>query len=90
MKLVLETDFCTTHDVKCVSCCGSWSRKFGNHQPRWQGSETLSFLAQGKEGNGKREWVEAGMLTMSPSGLFWRAVKTALDSGKETFGIFLP
>lgn len=25
---------------------------------------------------------------MSPSGLFWRDVKTALDSGKETFGIF--
>lgn len=57
------------------------------------GGGVLRLSLPGPGQGGKREegvWVGAGMLTMSPSGLFWRDVKTALDSGKETFGIFLP
>lgn len=79
--LVLETDFCRTRDVKCFLL---WRVvQFGKHQPRWPGSENLSFWAQGKEGKGTRERVEVNADKVSQ----W-TFKTALDSGKESFGIF--
>lgn len=67
-----------------VSGCALWSRKCGRHQCGWPGSETLSFLAEGRgEGSG---WE----LTMSSRGPLRRDFKTAVDAGKETFGTPAP
>lgn len=80
-------DFCTSLDGKCVSCCGSWSEKLGNPQPRWPGSETLSLLAQGEAGRGACGNRNAADVSRGPSR---RDDKTALDSDRKPLAFSAP